>query len=178
MTAVREQRSPKDINPNLWKLTTFHLLKWWSVAGSAVRTEPSTDPRFLLIRLDLAEGLVWVLPVCLKPVFCACRLYERVCGQRCSVTALILPLTAFYTLPDVKASRSLSNTSSVLIHIITVTFFKVGFSLHARRKSVFKPLNEPLCRATHAGCALCQLERLLALELDYSHFHCSHSDTD
>lgn len=58
----------------------------------------------------------------------------RVCGQRDGVTGDILMLTAFYALPDVKASRFPSNTSSAVIHIITVKFVKVGFSLDASRE--------------------------------------------
>ncbi len=70
---------------------------------------------------------------------CVCRVCEHVCGQRTGVTGVILALTAFYTLPDVKASRFPSNASSALIHIITVKFFKVGFSLDASRESLSKP---------------------------------------
>jgi len=71
--------------------------------------------------------------------FCVCRVCEFVCGQRTGVSGVILPLTAFYTLPDVKASRFPSNTSSAVIHIITVKFFKVGFSLDASRISLSIP---------------------------------------
>lgn len=74
-----------------------------------------------------------MLVVSLKEVLVFVR-SASVCGHRDGIAGVILLLTAFYALPDVKASRFPSNTSSAVIHIITVKFFKVGFSLDASRE--------------------------------------------
>ncbi|KAI2667613.1 Disks large-associated protein 1 [Labeo rohita] len=62
--------------------------------------------------LSSAEKLVWVLVVSLKEVFVFVGSVSVCVGKRTGVTGVILPLTAFYTLPDVKASRFPSNASS------------------------------------------------------------------
>ncbi len=95
--------------------------------------------------------------------FCVCRVCECVWAKnRCywshSSSDCLL------SLPDVKASRFPSNASCALIHIITVKFFKVGFSLDASRDlfpNLKMNLHAEWCMQQTGlphSCALCKHE--------------------